>query len=456
MEGRRSVKLLILSSGFPYPVDAGRKAVLAGFLDYAVATLGAENVVLLCVSSDRAEEDAASLAPCRVTFFKPAAAPLQGVLVVLNSLLLRRRAIQEMLVAAPAAAPRIAAFSDGFDPDIVLVDTIRMVQHVPVSARQTMRCILYLDDLYSLRYRRTLSAMKDHPDAAFNPVGTFHRFLPGPARGLMRSRAVQRRLLALESTVLARREAAMPQQFDQVLLLNAKEAAQLAQETGAKNVSAIMPLLSRSQRGEAPARRFTGDPMFLFLGNLRYDANAHGLSAFLKHAMPAFARKVPSGRLMIIGAGAGSELRELGGRFGQQVCFLDYIEDLDALCCSAAGMVVPLAFGTGVKIKVIEALARGLPMVTTSCGIDGLGLEPGIHCLVEDDLSGFADAMIRLIDPALNADLSRRSSAFYDERCAPEAVTRAYQAVFFGDPSADRQTMQGPDKEGRRELGLVR
>jgi hypothetical protein len=135
--------ILVLSSGFPYPVDAGRKAVLAGFLDYAVATLGAENVVLLCVSSTRAEEEAAALAPCRVVFFRPAPAVVPATLVALNGLLLRRRAIQEMAAAAPAIAAAVAAFLKGFDPDIIFVDTIRMVQYAAAGCgpRQTVRAV---------------------------------------------------------------------------------------------------------------------------------------------------------------------------------------------------------------------------------------------------------------------------------------------------------------------------
>lgn len=441
------MRLLVLSSSFPYPIDAGRKAVLAGFLDYAVTTLRAENVLLVCISSVDAEVGFASSAPCKVIFLNPASMFRRAALVALNSLMAGRRAIQEMLVAAPKAAPRIASIVDQFDPDIVLVDTIRMVQHMPPGARCTgRRCVLYLDDLYSLRYRRTLSVIHEHPEAAIDLIGTFDQFLPGPLRVLTRSHAVQRQLLEMEGTIMARREAAMPGQFDQVVLLNPDEAGWLARATGAKNVSAVMPLLRRTGSEEVVARRFTGDPTFLFLGNLRYPANSHGLWLFLQQAMPMFLARVPGGRLMVVGVGAGRELRRLGAGFGQRVSFLDYVEDedLDALCSSAAGMVVPVLFGSGIKIKVIEALARGLPVIATRLGVDGLGLEPGRHCIVEEDLAGFADAMVRLLDRAVNDGFARRSFACYRERFAPEVVALAYRAALFGDrspePTRDRKS----------------
>ncbi len=432
------MRLLVLSSSFPYPADAGRKVVLAGFLDYAVRVLGAENVILICISSLPAEADLASLAPCRVVFFEPGSAIRRAYLLVFNSLLLGRRAIQEVLVAAPRAQPRIAAIFAEFDPDVVLVDTIRMVQHLPFTARRAdRRCVLYLDDLYSLRYRRILSVIDDYPEMPVDPVGNFDRFLPALLRGLTRNSTVQRWLLKLEGTILARREAAMPRQFDQVILLNADEAGRLARATGAKNVSAVMPLLRRTCPVEALARHFKGNPTFLFLGNLRYPANAHGLSLFLQQGMPRFLARVPAGRLMVVGTGASHELRELAERLGQGVSFLDYVEDLDAICGSSAGMVVPLFFGTGIKIKVIEALARGLPLISTKFGIDGLDLEPGTHCIIEDDPAGFAEAMIRLLDPAVNADLASRGFARYRERLAPGVVARTYRTAIFGDRIPD-------------------
>jgi glycosyltransferase involved in cell wall biosynthesis len=428
------MRFLVLSSTFPYPADGGHETVLAGFLDYAVRELGTENVLLVCVSAVSDEKESASLAPCSVVFFEPASAIRRAALLAFDSLLLGKSAFQEALVAAPRARSRIAATFDRFHPDVVLVDTIRMVQHIPAGRRRTgRRHVLYLDDLYSLRYRRMLSAIDEHPEAAVDPIGTFGRFLPGGLRRLVSSRAVQRRLLKFESAILARREAAMPKQFDHVILLNVGEAEGLARATSATNVSAVMPLLHITRPRAPPARASTGDPTFLFLGNLQQPANAHGLELFLRVIMPLFLSRVPAGRLMIVGAGASRRLREFGEELGPAASFLDYVQDLDAICSAAAAMVVPLFFGTGVKIKVVEALARGLPLVSTGFGIDGLDLERGVHCFVEDDPTRFADAMVRLLDPAVNGEFARRGFAFYEERLAPDVVARSYRKAIFGD-----------------------
>jgi glycosyltransferase involved in cell wall biosynthesis len=174
--------------------------------------------------------------------------------------------------------------------------------------------------------------------------------------------------------------------------------------------------------------------------------------------MPRFLARVPMGRLLVIGTGANRELCQLGASFGRQVSFAGYVENLDAYCCSAAAMVVPLVFGTGIKIKVIDALARGLPIISTSCGTEGFDLEPGVHCLVEDDLSRFADAMVRMLDPAFNADLTRRILRYYREHLAPQEVERSYRALLLGDVGAvGRQSRTfGDAEDADRDAAVIK
>jgi glycosyltransferase involved in cell wall biosynthesis len=326
-------------------VDAGRKVVLSGFLDFAVATAGAENVVLLCISSGPEEEASIGLAPCRTVFVPPAPAVLRAGAVLWNSFVLRRYSIQEMVLGAPAAIEALRTLLCEMKPDVIVVDTIRVARLVSAEERRTARCILHLDDLYSLRYRRILKITAQFPDAATTAVGTFARFLPGLARRLVHNRAVQSVLLRIESVLVARREAQMPDAFDEVLLFNAGEAAYLRDLTGAANVRVISPLISVRRVSGQLQRAFRGEPIFLFVGNLLYPANAYSLSLFLRRAMPALVEQVPDVRVMVVGRDADAGLVELTRTFGGRVELLGYIDNLEVL--AATGTVVLLIFGTG-------------------------------------------------------------------------------------------------------------
>jgi glycosyltransferase involved in cell wall biosynthesis len=227
----------------------------------------------------------------------------------------------------------------------------------------------------------------------------------------------------------------MPDAFDEVLLFNAGEAAYLRDLTGAANVRVISPLISVRRVSGQLQRAFRGEPIFLFVGNLLYPANAYSLSLFLRRAMPALVEQVPDVRVMVVGRDADAGLVELTRTFGGRVELLGYIDNLEPLACSAAGMVVPLMFGTGLKIKVIEALALGLPVVSTSCGVDGLDVRNGVECLIEDDLAAFPRTMLQLLDPAINERLSCAGAAFYAARFAPDVVWAQYYSLFLGPHS---------------------
>lgn len=337
-----------------------------------------------------------------------------------------------MLVYGRSTQEQINELLTKIGPNIVLVDTIRMVQYISSGYSAQSRTILYLDDLYSVRYQRTLEAMAKFPDAAIDAVGTFNRFLPKPVRGMVRGRELQRMLLSRESAILHRRETEMPKQFDRVLLLNRNEAAQLAAETSADNVVVVKPLMKRN--GNLRARRFNGEPVFVFVGNLGYSPNPYSLSLFLTRTMPGLLEAVPRSKLLIVGKGAAPDLKRQAGRFAGSVEFLDFVPDLSKLFSEVAAMVVPLVFGTGLKIKSLEALSSGLPMVATPCGVEGLSVTDGRECFVVSNLDGFVSPMVRLLDLELNHNMSQNALRFYNENFSTSRVTAEYAKLFFATP----------------------
>jgi glycosyltransferase involved in cell wall biosynthesis len=423
------MKILVVSSSYPYPVDIGRKAVLAGFLDFFVSAFGADNVTLACITAD--EERRSDPAPCETAFLRLDHLERRLAGAVWQGIIRGHRALQEMLLYSRSTAAELEALVQRVAPDLVLVDTIRIAQYFEPYGRRLNHVVLYLDDLYSLRYKRMLAAMRSHPSAAMDSIGTFGRFLPKSLRRLTHGSIVQRGLLDLESRLLARREAELPRQFEKVLLLNEGEVAELSRRSRANNVTAVKPYL-RTGRARS-TRRFTGEPAFLFLGNLKYPANAFSLSCFLTEAMPRLIAAERRAKLVVVGRGASADLRQQGAALGPNVEFLDFVDDLAGLAATSAAMVVPLLYGSGIKMKVLDALSYGLPLVSTHCGVDGIAVTDGVECLVEDDLAAFAPCMMRLLDPAVNERMSRACQRLYAEEFAPSVVRWEYARIFGTD-----------------------
>jgi glycosyltransferase involved in cell wall biosynthesis len=108
---------------------------------------------------------------------------------------------------------------------------------------------------------------------------------------------------------------------------------------------------------------------------------------------------------------------------------LGWVDDLDAVLLSAAALISPLRIGSGIKIKVLEALARGLPVVATPHGVLGLDVGPEDGCLVAGEPSGLAEHLARAADPGPNAGLSAAAFACWHRAYAPAVAAQAYDEV---------------------------
>jgi polysaccharide biosynthesis protein PslH len=135
--------------------------------------------------------------------------------------------------------------------------------------------------------------------------------------------------------------------------------------------------------------------------NANFDAMAHFLSAIFPHIRMAR----PSVRLLITGKADPQQRAALPAAEGLE--FTGYLPDVRPTIARSWCEVVPLRIGGGTRLKVLEALALGTPVIATPKGIEGLQIEPGRDLLVADTDTGFAQATVRLLgDAALRERLA--------------------------------------------------
>ncbi len=235
-----------------------------------------------------------------------------------------------------------------------------------------------------------------------NPLGEFGQMLPGLARRLAATPVVYRPLLALEQRLTGRSEERAPADFDATILVNPTETEELTRRSGSSTVRTLLPLLREPARAE---RRFDGSPTFVFLGGLDFPPNRDGLTWFLRECRQPVLAALPDFRLLVIGR-ATHDLPPEADAWQGRVQPLGWVDDLDGRLATAAGLISPLRIGSGIKIKVLEALARGLPVVATPHGVLGLDVGPDDGCLVADEPEGLAGLLARAADPVENAALS--------------------------------------------------
>ena len=91
-------------------------------------------------------------------------------------------------------------------------------------------------------------------------------------------------------------------------------------------------------------------------------------------------------------------------------------------------MLAPIVFGTGVKIKILDALAHGVPVIGTGAAFDGVPRGP--HFVIEDDLDRWGEHMRRVADAEINAAMSASAWETYDAELSPAVVREQYRRVF--------------------------
>ncbi|HLF25340.1 MAG TPA: glycosyltransferase family 4 protein [Anaerolineae bacterium] len=151
-----------------------------------------------------------------------------------------------------------------------------------------------------------------------------------------------------------------------------------------------------------------GDPepdTLLYAGALSFEANRDAVAYFLSASFPRIRSQRPNARLRVTGKVDAAQRAALPSLDGVE--FTGYLPDVRPAIAQAWAEVVPLRKGGGTRLKVLEALALGTPVVSTSKGIEGLDLEHDRHVLVADGGDDFAAATIRLLaQPNLRARLS--------------------------------------------------
>jgi polysaccharide biosynthesis protein PslH len=132
----------------------------------------------------------------------------------------------------------------------------------------------------------------------------------------------------------------------------------------------------------------------VYFGLLSTVPNIDAVVHFVHDIWPRIARAHPDARFKIIGGRPSPSLQALAG---PRVELTGFVPDLRPHLASAAAVVVPLRLGGGTRLKIVEAMAMGKAIVSTTLGVEGIDAVPGRDILVEDQPAGFADAVLRLL-----------------------------------------------------------
>jgi glycosyltransferase involved in cell wall biosynthesis len=377
--------LLMLLSRHPHAEHSGRALMLRQRIEQASRRFDVRPVVFGRPAGD--ERDLG------LTFL-PMAGPFE---VLGNAVALSAAPLQTWLYHTGAARARVAAMANG--AAAIYIDMLRLAplaRDVPQSVARVMD----FDDLLSERYR---VAAGDNYDV----MGFLGQRMGRLARA---ARLFSKPVLRAEARRCAAYERDLVERIDLVLMTSEHEA----QAVSAPYVMAAPPMMRPLAAAPAPGRRL------IFLGNMRYAENVTMLRA-LAEGVRALREQ---------GAWPGDAVIEVIGDYppglpakvdAQSFRFFGRVADLASLA-GAGTFLAPVVSGSGVKIKVLDGMALGCPVVATSKALEGLNARANHDLLVASTPDAVLDAALRLRDRSrLKQMLAARARA-YLERAHSDAI----------------------------------
>ena len=138
------------------------------------------------------------------------------------------------------------------------------------------------------------------------------------------------------------------------------------------------------------SRTFHERKDILFVGGFQHQPNVDAVKFFVAEVMPELRRECSGVKFLAAGSNAPEDIKALAC---DDVEILGFVDDLHALMDRVVLSVAPLRYGAGIKGKIGTSLAAGLPVVSTTIGVEGMNLKAGIDVLVADDVEEFVKAI---------------------------------------------------------------
>jgi glycosyltransferase involved in cell wall biosynthesis len=301
----------------------------------------------------------------------------------------------------------------GTGPGLVVLDEVWMAPYID-AARRTGRQLVYDSHNVETVLRRQIVSVGN--------VGL--------------ARKVRREMITAQVKRLERR---LVTETDQVWVCSEDDRVALDQLFGPLSHIRVVPngvdtstVTAEAGAMPVPPQLEYRPPSIIFLGDLAYTPNEDGALYLLDEVLPAMDLGRGEAQVVLVGrrptnrlkaAAAARENVEVTGEVDEVVPYLVHGDVL----------AVTLRVGGGTRLKILEAMAAGLPIVTTSKGLEGIDAEHGTHVLIADDPAALAAAITEILtDPALGAGLVEQARELVDRCYSWNAIAR-----LIADATAD-------------------
>ena len=417
-------RLLLVSTRIFWPTDAGHKVLLYHYCKGLYEQYHYDIYMYSFLEYDQkpGEEDKPYFIKRIFLAKQPRYLQIIGNILVHSLFGKDRWSFQSALYYSGYNRKRIEELIRKIKPDAVMIDLDRLSRYDAALKDFDGLKTIFMEDALSKRYIRQIRAVRH--DSGIG--GRYERYLPGWVSRIINTRLLKSHILKEESKRLKVEEVRAARRFDALIYVNRYEAQEMNKRSGRNNAYTVTMGADCDYFGEkidVPKIPNT----LSFVGNLTVAANADSVRMIMDDIMPL----IP-GRPLIHFIGPVPDRLKEEYRDDPQCIFTGPVDDVRKYVKETMVILSPVAYGTGVKTKIIEGMAMGMPVVTNSLGIDGLSAVSGRDLLVSDDFGKMADMAGRLLrDEEQRAKLGRNGYRYAASMHRWEDIYKVFGEIGF-------------------------
>lgn len=412
-------KIILLSERLPYPPTSGTKNLLYNYCKILHDKLGMEVVNISFLEQD----DLSDKKPDFIakTYTLPNPSGLQKLKnIIFKTFIKKDYPLQVSLFWDPKIKRRIDSIVAEEKPDYVIADFIRTTEYLKDYNGYK---IADLQDLLSLRYERQLNVDL----STINPYGAYLFRLPKLVQNVLQFSFVKKWVMKTEIKLLKKYEVNVGRCYDRVMFVAKSEGERFDMMLGEKK-SLIAPLGVDYEYFSQDLGLQKKQNSIAFMGALNVAHNENGIIHFIDYCFSEVRKSIPGVKLYIIGGGASDRLKQYASK---DIILMGRVEDVRVAIGECKVFICPLQFGSGIKTKNLEAMAIGVPVVTTLIGAENIDAKNGKDWIIVNDDAEFTKGVIKiLLDQKLSEDIGQNGQSFVKNSFTWNIAKERFKEVF--------------------------
>ena len=323
-------------------------------------------------------------------------------LIMKNSLLTGKWPIQNSMLYSRHISKELQKYYQKIKPDVLIIDMVRLVPYFDDLPVDSIKKILIEDDLLAKRYRQQLKTSGEG-----NITGYLSSSMPGLLNSIVSCRFVKNIILKTEIKRLDRYEKCLPNKFDYITFISPIEAEEFNRQNDTDKAVTLTMGADIEYCAQIESVAEHKDNSMVIVGNYSYAPNAASLKWICEKVMPLLPENIT---YYIIG-NFPKELRQ--AIKDERIKPLGYVDDIRTVVKSTEIYLSPVLFGTGIKTKVVEAMAMGMPVITNTVGAEGLNVTDGKELFIKDTPEDIAKTVKMILDDTqLGHKVGKRGQKF--------------------------------------------